>query len=73
MSSKIYYKLFSETLNLAPNQIKLIMGDDRTTRPLGVLRDLDVAISGKIIPTDFFVIDACHDEHDDVTLGRPFF
>jgi hypothetical protein len=37
-----------------------------------VLRDLDVAISGKIIPTDFFVIDACHDEHDDVTLGRPF-
>jgi hypothetical protein len=58
MTSKIYYELFSETLNLAPTQIKLIMGDGRTTRPLGVLRDLDVAISGKIIPTDFFVIDA---------------
>jgi hypothetical protein len=71
MSSKIYYELFSKTLNLAPTQIKLIMGDGRTTRPLGVLRDLDVAISGKIIPTDFFVIDACHNEHDDIILGRP--
>jgi hypothetical protein len=48
------------------------MGDGRTTRPLGVLRDLDVAISSKIIPTDFFVIDACHNEHDDIILGRPF-
>jgi hypothetical protein len=72
MTSKIYYELFSKTLNLAPTQIKLIMGDGRTTRPLGVLRDLDVAISGKIIPTNFFVIDACHNEHDDIILRRPF-
>jgi hypothetical protein len=42
------------------------------SQPLGVLRDLDVAISGTIIPTDFFVIDACHNEHDDIILGRPF-
>jgi hypothetical protein len=48
------------------------MGDGRTTRPLGVLRDLDVAISIKIIPTDFFIIDACHNEHNDIILGRPF-
>jgi hypothetical protein len=46
MTSKIYYEIFSKTLNLAPTQIKLIMGDGRTKRPLGVLRDLDVAISG---------------------------
>jgi hypothetical protein len=72
MTSKNYYELFSKTLNLAPTQIKLIMGDGRTTRPLGVLRDLDVAILGKIIPTDFFVIYACHNEHDDIILGRPF-
>jgi hypothetical protein len=39
---------------------------------LGVLRDLDVAISGKIISTDFFIIDAHHNEHDDIILGRPF-
>jgi hypothetical protein len=56
ISSKIYNELFNKTLNLAPTQIKLIMGDGRTTRPLGMLRDLDVAISGKIIPTDFFFI-----------------
>jgi hypothetical protein len=36
-----------------------------------VLRDLDVAISEKIIPNDFFVISACHTEHDDIILGRP--
>jgi hypothetical protein len=48
------------------------MGDGRTTRPLGVLRDLDVAILGKIIPTDFFVINACDNEHDDIIHGRPF-
>jgi hypothetical protein len=48
------------------------MGDGITTRPLGVLRDLDVVILGKIIPTDFFVINACHDEHDDIILGRAF-
>jgi hypothetical protein len=72
MSSKIYYEVFSKILNLAPTQIKLIMGDGRTTRPLGVLRDLDVAISGKIILTNFFIIDACHNEHDDIVLGRHF-
>jgi hypothetical protein len=27
MSSKNYYEIFSKTLNLAPTQIKLIMGD----------------------------------------------
>jgi hypothetical protein len=53
MSSKIYYELFSKTLNLAPTQIKLIMGDGRTIRPFGVLRDLDVAISGKIFQPTF--------------------
>jgi hypothetical protein len=58
MTSKIYYEVFSKTSNFSPTQIKLIMGDGRTTRPLGVIRDLDVPISGKIIPTDFFVIDA---------------
>jgi hypothetical protein len=71
MSSKIYYELFSKTLNLAPTQIILIMGDGRMTRPLGVLRDLDVAISGKFIPTNFFITDACHNELDDIILGRP--
>jgi hypothetical protein len=72
MSSKIYDEHYKETLNLVPTPINLIMGDGRTTKPLGVLRDLDISISGKAIPTDFFVIDAYHDEHDDLILGRPF-
>jgi hypothetical protein len=32
----------------------------------------NVIISGKCIPTDFFVIDASHSNHDHIILGRPF-
>ena len=52
MTSKVYDELF-EDMNLVPTSLKLIMGDGRTTRPLGVIRDLDISIAGKIIPTDF--------------------
>lgn len=52
--------------------LKLIMRDCRTTRPLGVIRNLGVTIMGKIIPTYFFVFDACEDNHDDIIIGRPF-
>ncbi|KAK8450614.1 hypothetical protein SEVIR_6G058250v4 [Setaria viridis] len=72
ISLNLYDKLYSRTLQFAPTLITLIMGDGRTTKPLGALRDLDVAILEKVIPTDFFVIDACHNEHDDIILGRPF-
>jgi hypothetical protein len=34
------------------------MGDGRTIKPLGIACNLNVVISGKCIPTDFFVIDA---------------
>jgi hypothetical protein len=37
--------------------IRLIMGDGRTIEPLGVLRDSNVSISYKNIPTDLFIID----------------
>jgi hypothetical protein len=33
---------------------------------------MNVKISGKCIPTDFFVIDAYHSNHDHISLGRPF-
>jgi hypothetical protein len=33
---------------------------------------MNVIISGKCIPTDFFVIDAYHSNHDDIILGTPF-
>jgi hypothetical protein len=33
---------------------------------------MNVKISGKCIPTDFFVIDAYHSNHEHIILGRPF-
>jgi hypothetical protein len=48
------------------------MGDGRTIRPLGIACNMNVKISRKCIPTDFFVIDAYHSNHDHIILGRPF-
>jgi hypothetical protein len=48
------------------------MRDGRTIRPLGIACNINVIISGKCIPTDFFVIDAYHSNHDRIILGRPF-
>jgi hypothetical protein len=48
------------------------MGDGRTIRPLGIACNINVIISGKCIPTDFFVIDAYHSNHDHIILGKPF-
>ena len=72
MSSKVYAMLFTETPNLDATIIKLIMGDGRLIKPLGVLRNLKVTIAGKDIPTDFFVINASDDEHESIILGKPF-
>ena len=72
MSSKVYVELFNETSNLDATTIKLIMGDGRLIKPLGVLRKLSVAIAGKKIPTDFFEINASDDEHEGIILGKPF-
>jgi hypothetical protein len=48
------------------------MGDGRTIRPLGISCNMNVKISRKCIPTDFFVIDAYYSNHDQIILGRPF-
>jgi hypothetical protein len=72
LSSKIYNKVQDQNLDLAPTSTKLIMGDGRTIRPLGIACNTNVKISGKCIPTDFFVIDAYHSNHDHIILGRPF-
>jgi hypothetical protein len=39
---------------------------------LGIACNLNVIISGKCIPTDFFVIDSYHSNNDNIILGRPF-
>jgi hypothetical protein len=72
LSSKIYNKVQDHNLDLAPASTKLIMGDGRTIRPLGIACYMNVKISRKCIPTDFFVIDAYHSNHDHIILGRPF-
>jgi hypothetical protein len=48
------------------------MGDCRTIKPLGIACNMKVKISKNQIPTDFFVIDAYHSNHDHIILGRPF-
>jgi hypothetical protein len=72
LPSKIYDKVQDHNLDLAPTSTKLIMGDGRTIRPLGTASNMNVNISGKCIPTDFFVIDAYHSNHDHIILGRTF-
>jgi hypothetical protein len=72
LSSKIYDKHQDHNLDLSPTSTKLITGDGRTIRPLGIACNINVIISGKCIPTNFFVIDAYHSNHDHIILGRPF-
>jgi hypothetical protein len=56
LSSKIYDKVQDHNLDLAPTSTKLIMGDGRTIRPLGIAFNMNVNISGKCIPTDFLLL-----------------
>jgi hypothetical protein len=72
LSSKIYDKVQDHNIDLAPTSTKLIMGDGRTIIPLGIACNMNVKISGKCIPTDLFVIDAYHSNHDHIILDRPF-
>jgi hypothetical protein len=48
------------------------MGDGRTIRPLSISCNINVIISRKCIPTNFFVLDAYHSNHDHIILSRPF-
>jgi hypothetical protein len=72
LSSQIYDKVQDHNLDLAPTSTKLIMGDDRTIKPLGIACNMKVKIFRNCIPTDFFVIDAYHSNQDHIILGRPF-
>jgi hypothetical protein len=72
LSSKIYDKVQDHNLDLAPTSTKLIMGDSRTIRPLGIAWNMNVNISGKCIPTDFSISDAYHSNHYRIIQGWPF-
>jgi hypothetical protein len=72
LSSKIFDEIQDHTIDLVPTTTKLIMGDGRIVKPIGIARNLEVLISEKHIPTDFFIVDVYYDKNDHVTLGRPF-
>jgi hypothetical protein len=72
LSSKLYDKVQDHNLDLAPTSTKLIMGDGRTIRPLGIACNINVIIYGKCIPTNFFVIDAYNSNYDHIILGWNF-
>jgi hypothetical protein len=72
LSSKFFYEIHDHTIDLVPTTTKLIMGDGRIVKPIGIARNLEVLISGKHIPTNFFIVDVYYDKNDHVILGRPF-
>jgi hypothetical protein len=72
LSSKIFDEIHDHTINLVQTTTKLIMGDGRIVKPIGIARNLEVLISGKHIPTDFFIVDVYYDKNDHVILCRPF-
>jgi len=59
MSYEVFFRHFKNSLKLAPTSVKLIMGDGRINKPLGLIENVDVLISEKPMPTDFYVINVC--------------
>jgi hypothetical protein len=53
LSSKIYDKVQDHNLDLAPTTTKLIIGDGRTIKPLGIACNMKVKISGKMYTNRF--------------------
>jgi hypothetical protein len=72
LSSKIFDEIHDHTIDLVQTTSKLIMGDGRIVKPIGIARNLEVLISEKHIPTDLFIVDVYYDKNDNVILGRPF-
>jgi hypothetical protein len=72
LSSNFFDEIHDHTIDLVQTTTKLIMGDGRIVKPIGISRNLEVIISGKHIPTDFFIVDVYYDKNDHVILGRPF-
>jgi hypothetical protein len=72
LSSKIFDEIHDHTIDLVQTTTKLIMGDGRVVKPIGISPSLEVLIFGKHIPTDFFIVDVYYDTNDHVILGRPF-
>jgi hypothetical protein len=72
LSSKIFDEIHDHTIDLVQITTKLIIEDGKIVKPIGIARNLEVLISRKHIPTDFFIVDVYYDKNDHVILGRPF-
>ncbi|GJM99668.1 hypothetical protein PR202_ga16789 [Eleusine coracana subsp. coracana] len=57
---------------LMGTKLELIMADGRKTKPLGVIKNVEIEISSKTMPVDFFVLDNKETGVEDIILGRPF-
>jgi hypothetical protein len=62
LSSKSFDKIHDHTTDLVQNTTRLIMGDGRIVKPIGIARNLDVLISGKHIPIGFFIVYVYYDK-----------
>jgi hypothetical protein len=72
LSSIFFYEIHDHTMDLVPTTTKFIMGDGRIVKLIGIARNLEILISGKHIPTNFFIVDVYYDKNDHVILGIPF-
>jgi hypothetical protein len=72
LSSKSFDKIHDHTIDLVQTTTRLIMGDGRIVKLIGIAQNLEVLISRKHIPTDFFIVDVYYDKNDHIILGRPF-
>ena len=53
---------------LMGTELELIMADGRKTKPLGVIKNVEIEISSKTMPVDFFVLDNKETRVDDIIL-----
>jgi hypothetical protein len=57
LSSKIFNKIHDHNIDLVQTTTKLIMGNDRIVKLIGIAPNLEVLISGKYIRTYIFIVD----------------
>ncbi|GJN20582.1 hypothetical protein PR202_gb07974 [Eleusine coracana subsp. coracana] len=53
-------------------ELEVIMADGGKTKPLGVIKNVEIEISSKTILVDFFILDNKETGVEDIILGRPF-
>ncbi|XP_010451723.1 PREDICTED: uncharacterized protein LOC104733896 [Camelina sativa] len=55
-----------------PTDIQLVLADQTTRLPSGILEDLPIKVGSVDVPTDFVVLEMDVEQVDPLILGRPF-